>query len=181
MFFFIQVLGTNSSLAQISLPISTSNGAASTNNITVGSMVFPLGQSMNSVSQSQGVIPVTIATVPVSLANYTTDHLITATSSPQTSQHRSNVVITEVTSDRDSQEENDSAGEMQFPPAMNRRNSMSTAALMANKEFISRQVSDASKSSDSPSLPKRNQPITSSAPSTLTKTKAEQKTGEVYV
>lgn len=44
---------------------------------------------------------------------------------------------------------------------------------------LQRQFSFGSKSTDSPSLPKRNQPITSSAPSTLVKKNLEEK--EVYV
>lgn len=158
-------------MAQISVPSPTGN-------IPVGSMVFPVDSSMNNVGQTQGMLPVTISTVPVSLANYTSNSL---SGSPHQNSQHSSVVITELLSDRDSQDENESLSGMIMPPPMARRNSMSTSALNANKEFVSRKVSDSSKSNDSPSLPKRNQPVTSSAPSTLTKSKAEQKTGEVYV
>lgn len=163
-------------MAQISLPISTAT--SSTNSIPVGSMVFPLDATMNNVAQTQGVLPVTITTVPVSLASYTTE---SKSGSPHQNSQHSSVVITELLSDRDSQDENESSSEMPMPLSMARRNSLSSTAMNASKELISRKVSDGSKSTDSPSLPKRNQPITSSAPSTLTKSKSEQKTGEVYV
>lgn len=91
----------------------------------------------------------------------------------------SNVIITEVPDDQ----RHKSADELELdddlrPAQMNRRNSMS---VMGAKQGLARQLSDSSKSNDSPSLPKRNQPITSSAPSTLNKTKPEEKAGEVFV
>lgn len=91
----------------------------------------------------------------------------------------SNVIITEVADDQ----RHKSADELELdddlrPAQMNRRNSMS---VMGAKQGLARQLSDSSKSNDSPSLPKRNQPITSSAPSTLNKTKPEEKAGEVFV
>lgn len=47
---------------------------------------------------------------------------------------------------------------------------------------LTRQLSFGSKSTESPSLPKRNQPITSSAPSTLTKKGLEEDDKkEIYV
>lgn len=134
-------------------------------------MVIPLDQTINTVTSSQGVLPVTFA-----LANYTTAPIVPIAS--QSTHPQSNVIITEVFSDKEDGDENDSSAELALPPAMNRRNSMSTSVA---KEFISRKVSEGSQSVDSPSLPKRNQPVTSSAPSTLTKSKPEPKTGEVYV
>lgn len=92
----------------------------------------------------------------------------------------SNVIITEVPDD---QRNKSAEAPVQLdddlrPAQMNRRNSMS---VMGAKQGLARQLSDSSKSNDSPSLPKRNQPITSSAPSTLNKTKPEEKAGEVFV
>lgn len=159
----VSVMNQNASLTQISLPISTSTGS--------GPKVIPIDQTMNTVTTTQGVLPVTFATVPVSLANYTTAPLVPT---PQ----QSNVIITEVFSDKEDPDENDSSAELSIPPVMNRRNSMSTSAA---KQIISRKVSEGSQSIDSPNLPKRNQPVTTSAPSTLTKSKPESKTGEVYV
>lgn len=122
------------------------------------------------------MMPMAMTTVPVSMASFTTDYTAVNQILPQS---RSNVVISEVFSDKE--DDNDSSAEMSIPRSLNRRNSMSTTAMAANREMISRKVSNESHSTDSPSLPKRNQPVTSSAPSTLTKSKTEQKTGEVYV
>lgn len=133
-------------------------------------------QSLNTLS---GAMPVSVTAVPVSVANFTTDY----TAINQILQ-KPTAEITEIFNDKDDNDDNgdESSAEMVLPSMpMNRRNSMSTAALAANRELVSRKVSNSSHSTDSPNLPKRNQPITSSAPSTLTKTKAEQKTGEVYV
>lgn len=55
----------------------------------------------------------------------------------------------------------------------------SSSTITDKTTQLTRQFSFGSKSTDSPSLPKRNQPITSSAPSTLLKKNLEEK--EVYV
>lgn len=123
----------------------------------------------NSVSQSQGIAAIS-TTLPVTTMS---DYIIRSTSP-------SNVIITEVPDD---QRNKSAEAPVQLdddlrPAQMNRRNSMS---VMGAKQGLARQLSDSSKSNDSPSLPKRNQPITSSAPSTLNKTKPEEKAGEVFV
>lgn len=133
-----------------------------TSNITTSDLLC------NSVTQSQGIATIS-ATLPVTKVS---DYLIRSTSP-------SNVIITEVSDDQ----RHVSADELEFddglrPSQMNRRNSMS---IMGAKQGLTRQLSDSSKSNDSPSLPKRNQPITSSAPSTLNKSKPEEKAGEVFV
>lgn len=63
-----------------------------------------------------------------------------------------------------------------------------TAMNQTNSNFINksssrltRQLSFGSKSTDSPSLPKRNQPTTLSAPSTLTKKLEPDDKKEIYV
>lgn len=58
-----------------------------------------------------------------------------------------------------------------------------TNSIASNKSTrLTRQLSFGSKSADSPSLPKRNQPITSSAPSTLSKKGLEEdEKKEIYV
>lgn len=123
----------------------------------------------NSVSQSQGIAAIS-TTLPVTTMS---DYYIRSTSP-------SNVIITELS---DHNQRHSSADELELdddlrPAQMNRRNSMSEIGA---KHGLARQLSDSSKSNDSPSLPKRNQPITSSAPSTLNKTKPEEKAGEVFV
>lgn len=91
----------------------------------------------------------------------------------------SNIIITDVSDDhrQSSADELDLDDDLK-PTQLNRRNSMSA---MSAKAELTRQLSDSSKSNASPSLRKRNQPITSSAPSTLSKTKPEEKAGEVFV
>lgn len=90
----------------------------------------------------------------------------------------SNVIITELSDDHQQSSADELDDNLKFDP-MNRRNSMS--AMSSAKQALARQLSDSSKSIESPSLPKRNQPITSSAPSTLSKSKPEEKAGEVFV
>lgn len=126
-----------------------------------------------STSQAQDIVSVAIATLPISIP-YQTHPTSSVPQDSDMSNDESNVVITEVT-DRDSPEQNDIVDVQTLP--MNRRNSMTSSLT---KEFLSRKVSDGTHSIDSPNLPKRNQPITSSAPITLTKAKTEEK-NEVYV
>lgn len=58
----------------------------------------------------------------------------------------------------------------------------SNSNLTNRSTRLTRQLSFGSKTTDSPSLPKRNQPITSSAPSTLTKKGlVEDEKKEIYV
>lgn len=61
----------------------------------------------------------------------------------------------------------------------NRSINRNSSTVSDKSTQLQRQFSFGSKSTDSPSLPKRNQPITSSAPSTLIKKSLEEK--EVYV
>lgn len=161
---------TNSpSLARIQFPtvsggspvVVIPNTMVTTSNITSDLL-------SNTIAKSQGIAAIS-TTLPVTTKS---DYIIRSTSP-------SNVIITEVTDDQ----RHHSADELEFddnlrPTQMNRRNSMS---VMSAKQGLARQLSDSSKSNDSPSLPKRNQPITSSAPSTLNKTKPEEKAGEVFV
>lgn len=119
---------------------------------------------------TQNIAAITTATLSLS----GTDYIVRSTSP-------SNVIITEVTDDSQVHSANevdtddtDAESTRQF----NRRNSMSA---MNAKQGLTRQLSDGTKTNDSPSLPKRNQPITSSAPSTLNKAKPEEKAGEVFV
>lgn len=92
--------------------------------------------------------------------------------------HPSGPIITEVPNDK-----NDSASDFtdidsDVTRPVNRTNSM----LSNNATRLTRQMSFGSKSTESPSLPKRNQPITSSAPSTLTKKSLEEdEKKEIYV
>lgn len=166
--------------------ISLSNGTTgSTTNIPVSvSMVFPTSivptsnasddRMSTTTVQPQDILSVAIASVPVTIPAYQTHPPSSASPDSDMSNNESNVVITEV-SDRDSPEEDDIVDVKTLP--MNRRNSISKSLT---KEFLSRKVSDGTHSIDSPNLPKRNQPITSSAPITLTKSKADEK-NEVYV
>lgn len=62
--------------------------------------------------------------------------------------------------------------------AMNQTNSN---FLNTKSKGLTRQFSFGSKSTDSPSLPKRNQPTTLSAPSTLTKKLEQDDKKEIYV
>lgn len=121
-------------------------------------------QLSNSVVQSQGIAAIT-TTLPVT----TVSDYILRSSSP------SNVIITELNDDQ-THNSADELDEDLKPSLMPRRNSMS---VMGAKPVLARQLS--AKSNDSPSLPKRNQPVTSSAPSTLNKSKTEAKAGEVFV
>lgn len=121
----------------------------------------------NSVAQSHGIAAISTTLPVTSMSDY-----ILRSSSP------SNVIITEVSDDQQPHNSADELDDDLRPAQMDRRNSMS---VMGAKQGLARQLSDSSKSNDSPSLPKRNQPITSSAPSTLNKTKAEEKVGEVFV
>lgn len=135
-------------------------------------MVFPGLINTMGQAQPQDILSVAVTSIAVTPCSYKL-HPSTALMSDthDTASIKSNMVITELGADHDS------ADDLDMKP-LNRRNSMS---MIGSKEVLSRQVSAASKSTESPSLPKRNQTITSSAPSTLTKAKPEQKTGEVYV
>lgn len=86
--------------------------------------------------------------------------------------------ITEISDDKESGDELESLdNDLEMRPSVNRNSS-----VLSDKTRISRQFSFGSKSTDSPSLPKRNQPITSSAPSTLNKKNLEEDDKkEVYV
>lgn len=87
-------------------------------------------------------------------------------------------IITEVPNDR-----NDSASDFTDVDSDVPRTVHRTNSVLSNKVTrLTRQMSFGSKSNDSPSLPKRNQPITSSAPSTLTKKSLEEdEKKEIYV
>lgn len=125
-----------------------------------------------STVQPQDIVSVAITTLPVTLPTYQTHRTNSGTPESEASSHESNVVITEVT-DRDISEDNDFAD----TGSMNRTNSMPSTIT---KEFLSRQVSDGTHSMDSPNLPKRNQPFSSSTLIPLSKSKTEEK-NEVYV
>lgn len=114
----------------------------------------------------------TVSSVPMTPSSLQV-HPITAMASDlhDTGSMKSNAIITELNDDRDSADDFDQK-------SLTRRSSMST---IGSKEILSRTISNTSRSTESPSLPKRNQTITSSAPSTLNKAKPEEKTGEVYV
>lgn len=127
-------------------------------------------QLSNSVAQSQGIAAITTTLPVTTVSDYTFDYTLRSTSP-------SNVIITEYTDDQAHTSADDLDEEVK-PAQMPRRNSTSD---MGAKPVLARQLSDSSKSNESPSLPKRNQPVTSSAPSTLSKSKPEAKAGEVFV
>lgn len=90
-------------------------------------------------------------------------------------------IITELSTDDrhdDSSDFNDN--DSNVSRTMNRTNSMASNKMSTR---LTRQLSFSAKSTESPSLPKRNQPITSSAPSTLTKKGLEEENEkkEIYV
>lgn len=141
-----------------------------TSSFPVVSMVFPTSM----VTTNYTTDGVAMTNVSATLPNYQTHPSLVMSMSDDESASGSGIIITEINDGKDALNVNNKL----HPAAMKRRNSMSTTNA---KEILSRQISTDSKSTDSPSLPKRNQPITSSAPSTLTKAKTEAKTGEVYV
>lgn len=85
-------------------------------------------------------------------------------------------IITEVQNDNDIDDVEISADNY---TDNNRSINRNSSTVSDKPTQLQRQFSFGSKSTDSPSLPKRNQPITSSAPSTLIKKSLEEK--EVYV
>ncbi|XP_031631202.1 bestrophin-1 isoform X2 [Contarinia nasturtii] len=88
-------------------------------------------------------------------------------------------IITEIMDDRHeaSNEFNDTDSDIMR--SINRTNSIASNKTTSR---LTRQMSFGAKSTESPSLPKRNQPITSSAPSTLTKKGLEEdEKKEIYV
>lgn len=91
----------------------------------------------------------------------------------------SGAIITEVRDDRHHDVSNDFAdNDSDVSRNINRTNSIASNKVTR----LTRQLSFGSKSTESPSLPKRNQPITSSAPSTLTKKGLEEdEKKEIYV
>lgn len=132
-------------------------------------------QLSNSIAQSQDIVASPTISVPT-MPNYIVQSNNVVPSHPNSNP---NFIITDVTDEP----RHHSADELELdddlrPAQMNRRNSMSA---MGSKQLLVRQLSNSSKSNESPSLPKRNQPITSSAPSTLNKAKPEEKAGEVFV
>lgn len=81
-------------------------------------------------------------------------------------------------------DERESGDDLDFIDDLETRTSNRNSSVLSEKPTarITRQFSFGSKSTDSPSLPKRNQPITSSAPSTLSKKNLEEDDKkEVYV
>lgn len=87
-------------------------------------------------------------------------------------------IITELSDDKHDASSEINDNDSDIMRSINRTNSVAS-----NKTTrLSRQMSFGAKSTESPSLPKRNQPITSSAPSTLTKKGLEEdEKKEIYV
>lgn len=140
------------------MPFSTesTNTAATTNTVSVLSMVLPSTLSQNPVitPTHQDIIPVSI-TVPIT------------TTAPQ-----SNVIITELPSDTV-----DKIGGSD--DASRKLSNVTTNSLQ--EPIIERKSSLDSRPLGSPRLNTAKLKENASAPSTLTKIKPEQKTGEVYV
>lgn len=86
-------------------------------------------------------------------------------------------IITEIQNDKDADDVEISIDNYTDNNRSINRNSSTVSDKSTTQ--LQRQFSFGSKSTDSPSLPKRNQPITSSAPTTLIKKSLEEK--EVYV
>lgn len=86
-------------------------------------------------------------------------------------------VITEIQDDKDIDDVEISIDN--YTDNNNRSINRNSSTISDRPTQLQRQFSFGSKSTDSPSLPKRNQPITSSAPSTLIKKSLEE--NEVYV
>lgn len=104
---------------------------------------------------------------------------------PFSSSSTSGPIITELSDDRSSSDiiggneitENNSDAKMNETNSNFINNTSSSTAGTR----LTRQFSFTSKSTDSPSLPKRNQPATVSAPSTLTKKLEQDDKKEIYV
>lgn len=118
------------------------------------------------------VLPGTHSNPPI--PNLNTHPLSTSTSTGP--------IITEMPPDDryDGSDFNDNDSNSNIMRTVNRTNSV--ASNRSKTSHLTRQMSFGAKSTDSPSLPKRNQPITSSAPSTLTKKGLEEDDKkEIYV
>lgn len=89
-------------------------------------------------------------------------------------------IITEVPDER-FDDGNDSV-DLEIDPTRSSSNNKANSIVSNKSTRLTRQLSFGAKSSDSPSLPKRNQPNTSSAPSTLSKKGLEEdEKKEIYV